>query len=102
MQPIEKEPCPSKTGAQVVPALTVFQTPPEAAATYQVVGVRGSTATSTIRPPTTAGPMLRNSRPAKVEAVMPPFFSSGLAPFSGTPVFWLFLTASSLLPGSTL
>ena len=97
--------------------MTVFQTPPEAAATYQVVGVRGSTARSTMRPPTAAGPMLRNSRPAKVEAVMLPFFSSGLpsfflspflsspflssalASFSGTPVFWLVLTASSFFSG---
>src|SRR3954447_10638056 len=89
-------------GVQVVPAVVVFQTPPEAAATSQVVGVWGSTAMSMTRPPTTAGPMLRNSSPAKVEAVMPPFFSSGLAPFSGTPFFWLFLTPSAFLAGLAL
>src|SRR4029079_8796876 len=81
--PMENEPWPSKTEDQVVPALVVFHTPPEAAATYQVLGFVGSTATSTMRPPTTAGPMLRSSRPAKVEAERPPFFSSG---FSSLPL----------------
>ncbi len=80
-QPIEYEPSPSKTGVQVVPALVVFHTPPEAAATYQVLGRVGSTAMSTMRPPTVAGPMLRSSRPAKVEAESPPFFSSGFSSF---------------------
>ena len=32
-QPIEYDPSPSNTGVQVVPALVVFHTPPEAAAT---------------------------------------------------------------------
>ncbi len=40
-QPMEYEPSPSKIGVQVVPALSVFQTPPEAAATYQAGLVRG-------------------------------------------------------------
>src|SRR3954466_164352 len=91
-----------------MPALVVFQTPLEAAATYQVVGVRGSTAMSMTRPPTTAGPMLRNSRPAKGEAGIPPFFSSGLAALRGTPglrghpVFLAFLTLCAFLPGLAL
>ena len=33
--PMEYEPCSSKIGAQVVPALRVFHTPPDPAATYQ-------------------------------------------------------------------
>ena len=32
-QPIEYEPSPSKIGVQLTPEFTVFQTPPEAAAT---------------------------------------------------------------------
>ena len=35
-QPIEYETSSSKSGAQVVPAFTVFQTPPEPTATYQI------------------------------------------------------------------
>ncbi len=65
-----------------MPPLTVFHTPPEAVAMYQVVDLVGSTAMSTMRPPTTAGPMLRSSSPAKVEDERPPFFSSGLPSFS--------------------
>src|SRR5688572_15290815 len=45
---------------QVVPALLVFQTPPEPAATYQVLRSRGCTAISEIRPLMRAGPMLRS------------------------------------------
>ena len=55
-------------GVQVVPALVVFQTFPEEAATYQVLRSVGSMAMSAMRPDATAGPMLRHlkdeSRPA--------------------------------------
>ena len=47
-------------GVQVVPALVVFQTFPEEAATYQVLRSVGSMAMSAMRPDATAGPMLRH------------------------------------------
>src|SRR5215212_10027391 len=65
-QPIENEPSPSKIGANVVPAFVVFQTPPDAAATYHVRESRGSTAMSMMRPDTRAGPIPRASSPEKV------------------------------------
>lgn len=49
-------------GCQVVPALTVFQTPPLAAETYQVPRSVGSTAISEIRPLISAGPNSRNRK----------------------------------------
>ncbi len=52
----------SKIGVQVVPALVVFHTLPEEAATYQVLRSVGSTAMSAMRPEATAGPMLRQRR----------------------------------------
>src|SRR6478736_1784185 len=58
----------SNTGAQLTPALTVFHTPPVAAATYITVPMRargafGSTTTtmSETRPDMTAGPIERNA-----------------------------------------
>src|SRR5512138_2167630 len=65
---MEKEPSLSKRGVQVVPPFTVFHTPPEATATYQVSGCSGSTARSPMRPEVTAGPRLRQVSPSKVEA----------------------------------
>ena len=65
-QPIEYEPCWSKTGVKVLPAFTVFHTPPEATATYQVAGWAGWTARSMTRPEFTAGPISRSSSPVKV------------------------------------
>src|ERR1044071_5379457 len=65
-QPIENEFSPSNSGVNVVPALVVFHTPPEAVAMYQTRPSRGSTATSTMRPDTSAGPMPRSSRPEKI------------------------------------
>ncbi len=50
----------------------VFQTPPEAAATYQVLGLTGSTAMSFTRPDINAGPIPRSFNPAKSTS----FFSS--------------------------
>ena len=66
--PMEKEPSPSKTGAKLSPALTVFQTPPAALPTYQIFLSVGCTAMSAIRPEVRAGPIERNWRP---EATVP-------------------------------
>ena len=52
----------SKIGVQVVPALVVFHTFPDEAATYQVLRSVGSMAMSAMRPEATAGPMLRQRR----------------------------------------
>jgi len=68
-QPIEYDDCLSKIGVQVVPALVVFQTPPDATATYQVLGSSGWMAMSAIRPDISAGPMLRSSSPENVFAL---------------------------------
>ena len=46
----------SKTGAQESPSLTVFQTPPDAAATYIVAGRLSTTATAVTRPLMLPGP----------------------------------------------
>src|ERR1041384_5996709 len=49
-----------KIGVHVVPALTVFHTPPAATATYQSFLFFGCTATSRMRPDSMAGPIERN------------------------------------------
>src|SRR5476651_984282 len=77
-QPIEYAPSPSNTGVNVVPALVVFQTPPEATATNQTRGSRGSTARSAMRPDVSAGPMPRSSSPANT-------FSSYFFSFESLP-----------------
>src|SRR6056297_90962 len=69
MAPIEYESWPSKIGFQVVPELTVFQTPPEPTATYQTLGLSGCNAMSAMRPDMNAGPMVRSSSPANVLSV---------------------------------
>jgi hypothetical protein len=65
---MEYEPSPSKTGVQVVPAFSVFHTPPEATATKKRCRLPGVTANSTTRPELMAGPMLRNFRADSVDA----------------------------------
>ena len=60
-----KEPPLSKIGAKVMPRFSVFQSPPKALATYQMLGFFGSISTSCMRPVVRVGPMLRNSRPFK-------------------------------------
>ncbi len=45
------------------------------------------------RPEATAGPMLRNCRPLKVSAVMPPFFSSSAGLAASCAGFSFFLAA---------
>src|ERR1043166_1966497 len=79
--PIEYDAWASKTGVQVVPAFTVFHTPPECTATYQVLLSEGCTATSPIRPEGAAGPMFRSLSPAKRPARM-------RSVVSGSAGFW--------------
>src|SRR6266496_956800 len=62
--PIEYDGCASNTGVHVVPAFTVFHTPPECTATYQVLFSESGTVTSPIRPDGAAGPMFRSRSPA--------------------------------------
>src|SRR5690349_8082971 len=62
MSPIVETASLSKTGSQVVPLLTVFQTPPEATPTKTTLGLDSTTAKSSMRPPMMAGPISRNSR----------------------------------------
>src|SRR5436190_345548 len=75
-QPMEYEPSPSKTGEKLVPAFSVFQTPPEPTATNQRCAFVGSTAMSTIRPEVRAGPRDLMARPVQVSVDQPPFFSA--------------------------
>src|SRR5512147_1729955 len=55
-------------GDQVVPAFTVFHTPPECTATYHTLRLPGWMAISPIRPEVIAGPMERNRRPPNCDA----------------------------------
>src|SRR6267378_2559814 len=66
----------SNTGRNVVPALVVFQIPPAAAATKNVLDGLGMPVTLDTRPPMFAGPMLRQRKPASsVESrELPPTF----------------------------
>ena len=64
--PIEYDASLSKTGVQVVPAFTVFQTPPLATPTKYFAGFFGSTAKPITRPEVNAGPIERKRRPLKV------------------------------------
>src|SRR5260221_12132722 len=66
-------------GAQVVPALVVFQTPPDADARYQVAGSSGCTARSAMRPEMAAGPMPRKERPLNVSGLRRVFGSLSAA-----------------------
>jgi hypothetical protein len=68
-QPVEYELSWSKTGSQVVPALVVRHTPPEATVTKRREVSVGSTAMSETRPDEIAGPISRNSRPDRVSSV---------------------------------
>src|SRR5947209_1041126 len=70
--PRETVACLSNTHSQVVPLLTVFHNPPDALATYMVLGRRSTTATSVMRPLMLAGPIERgasafNKRASKTE-----------------------------------
>src|SRR5580658_4534028 len=62
ISPIVETPCLSNTGSHVVPLFVVFHTPPEAVPTYTIFGLLSTTATSSMRPPITAGPTSRNSK----------------------------------------
>jgi hypothetical protein len=65
-------------GVQVVPAFSVFQTPPDPTAAYQMLRFLGWMAISLIRPDIRAGPIFRNSSPDRTSAVRRLFFSAGL------------------------
>ena len=52
----------SKIGVNVVPAFTLFHTPPEAEATSTNRWSVSRLSTSTIRPPALPGPMLRQTK----------------------------------------
>src|SRR5689334_2252358 len=62
----------SKTGSNDTPRLTVFHRPPNAVATYQTFGSRGSISTSAIRPVTNPGPMDRQEMPLSFSGSRPP------------------------------
>ena len=67
--PIDCTSCRSKTGKNVVPPFTDFQTPPLAAPTNTVMRPSSSTAsTAAIRPLMVAEPMLRAGNPETVAA----------------------------------
>src|ERR1044071_10032514 len=67
MAPIDCTGSWSKTGLNVVPPLTDFHTPPDAAPTYSVSRLPSCTAaTAAMRPLIAAEPMLRAPRPAIV------------------------------------
>src|ERR1051325_1972196 len=59
MQQLLNAPPSSKIGVKETPRLTVFQTPPNAAATYQTLVLLGSIFTSATRPVTRPGPIER-------------------------------------------
>ena len=66
------EPPWSKIGANVTPRLTVFQSPPNALATYQTFGFFGSISMSCTRPVEMPDVMLLSSIPLSASAVRPP------------------------------
>src|SRR6266513_1488781 len=71
--PMETHRCASKTGRNVTPLFVVFQIPPAAAATKNVLDGLGIPVTLDTRPPMFAGPMLRQRKPASsVESSMIP------------------------------
>ena len=70
--PIEYEPSFWKIGVNVVPALVVFQTPPDATPMYQVCLSSGCTATTLMRPDISAGPTARSLKSLKVPAPRDP------------------------------
>ncbi|MDP5071314.1 MAG: hypothetical protein NWQ45_10485, partial [Congregibacter sp.] len=52
--------CASNSGSKLVPAFTVFHSPPEAEPMYQMFLFEGTTAMLVILPLMPAGPMLRS------------------------------------------
>ena len=78
----------------MVPAFTVFQTPPEPTATYHVLGSVGSIAMSAMRPDMSAGPMARSFRPSNVLAAGDTSSfggaagTAGFAPFGAVVLTW--------------
>src|SRR5262245_37039830 len=89
--PTEYVPSFWKTGVKVVPALVVFQTPPDATPMYQVCLSSGCTAIELMRPDINAGPMARSRRSLKVADVQgsllatAPACAAGCPPAAGCP-----------------
>src|SRR5215469_1474309 len=79
--PIEYEPSCSKTGCQVVPSLSVRQTPPDATPIKYWLLLCGFTAIETTRPEISAGPTERNFKPLKVPLDMGSRDSPPSSPF---------------------
>src|SRR5450759_3915208 len=94
--PVEKEASLSKTGTHVVPAFSVFHTPPEAtAANHRRPSVK-STARSAIRPDAIAGPIGRSSKPIHVPEAYGPF-STGFSAL-GAGLISVFFSAANAGP----
>src|SRR5687767_4065545 len=72
--PTEYAPSFWKTGVNVVPALVVFQTPPEATPIYQVCLSSGCTAITLMRPDIRAGPTDRSLKLLKVAGAQGSWF----------------------------
>src|SRR5438046_10361589 len=62
--PMEEMSCLSKSGVQLAPPSSVFQTPPAAAPKYQVFGSPGTPSIASARPPRN-GPTCRHCIPEK-------------------------------------
>src|SRR5262245_30073824 len=90
--PIEYEPSWSKTGCQVVPSLSVRQTPPDATPIKYWLLLCGFTAIETTRPEINAGPTERNFNPLKVPLDM----GSRDSALSSSFLSFLSLSAASL------
>src|SRR3954452_2872705 len=69
--PSEYEPPSSKMAVNVLPRFSVLNSPPDALATYQTFGFRGSTSMSAIRPVVMSGPIERRDIPFSAAVVIP-------------------------------
>src|SRR5688572_7369853 len=72
-------------GWKLIPRFTVFQTPPNAVATYQMFGFFGSISMSCTRPVTTLVGRLRNASALKPSAVRPGAWPPWPAPAAAWP-----------------
>src|SRR5712675_899765 len=84
MAPIEVQSWSSNTGAKVTPPSVDFHTPPLAPPTQTMVGSPGTETTVPMRPLHTAGPMLRNFRPATSDRSMAGTAAAGAAAGGGS------------------
>ncbi len=94
----------SKTGVQVSPPLTDFQTPPVAAPTNTTAGLASTASRSAIRPLIPAGPMARAFIPASSSGSIPPpdtgvahsriISTVNITAGSGEPFLWRMISSS--------